>query len=114
MKGRWLTADAVGVSTTEQLTLPTREQLRNLPIPGHDLDQLIAHCLQLTGAHAVSGDRLAEQQGQTTSAWEGWGADGVDALLQLEEGGVIEIAGAKRVGRSVSAISAPRCLVLTM
>jgi hypothetical protein len=96
-----LTLDAVGVSTTEQLTLPPRHQLKNLPIPSHELDELVAHCLQLTGPQAISGDRLAEQQGKTRSIWQGWGTDGVDELFKLEEGGVIEIAGAKRVGRSV-------------
>jgi len=63
--------------------------------------------MQLTAPQAISGDRLAEQQGQIKPSWQGWGVEGLDGVFQLDEGGIIEIAGAKRVGRTVSANMCP-------
>lgn len=97
-------AEYYNVRTTENLVYTPRPHLANLPLPPHELDQIIAHCLQLTGPGTSKGSEEYSIRKDKTDdpAWLGWGVRGLDELLGWDGVGVMEIAGSKRVGKSVS------------
>jgi len=97
------------VRTTENLVFTPRQHLSNLPVPPHDLDHLITHCLQISAAPSYTADTIyaLEKPKATRETWLGWGVRGLDELLEWDGVGVVEIAGSKRVGKSVGVLLSP-------
>jgi hypothetical protein len=86
---------------TPQTVLKAR--LPSLP-PGH-IEDLTAHCLAHTGPQVINGEHELEYQERMLSgvSWEGWGISNLDDLVDGWDGiGIVEIAGGKRVAKSVS------------
>lgn len=95
--------------TTENLVFTPRLHLSNLPIPSHDLDHLIAHCLQISAAPSYTADTIyaLEEPEATREIWLGWGVRGLDEMLEWDGVGAVEISGSKRVGKSVGVLLSP-------
>jgi DNA repair protein RAD51 len=70
-----------------------------------DLDDLIEECIRLTGPRVVNGNEAYEEgKGKSPiGRFEGWGLPRLDHVLNEWDGvGIVEIAGPRRVGKSVS------------
>ena len=102
-------AEAAQIRTTENLLFTPSDTLYDLlsSIPRDDIDNLVSLCLELTVPLSRTGDVEWDTicQMQTGTKWEGWGVRGLDEVLEggMWDGiGVLELAGAKRVAKSVS------------
>nr|XP_019014769.1 uncharacterized protein I206_00855 [Kwoniella pini CBS 10737]OCF53550.1 hypothetical protein I206_00855 [Kwoniella pini CBS 10737] len=97
--------EASGIKTTESLifTQPSII-LNNVPILSiAQLDYFISECLQLTTQPSISGDDVQDDQ----EVWAGFGVRSLDDLFEGWNGfGVVEIAGPRKVGKSLLAMHA--------
>jgi len=97
-------AEEANIRTTESLLFtPSSTLLELVPaISEVSLEDLVAHCLHLTAAGVVSGDEVLKNEKSGT--WSGFGIDGLDGIFWdgWDGAGIIEIAGMRRVGKSVS------------
>lgn len=98
--------ESAGIKTTENLIFTPRPTLDDLlpSIPDHAIDDLIRRCIQLTSGGETDGVReMEEEKGKRRVGWGGFGADGLTALVGDWDGvGIVELAGQRRVGKSVS------------
>ncbi|KAK1927712.1 hypothetical protein DB88DRAFT_479000 [Papiliotrema laurentii] len=98
------------VKTTENLLFTSRQHLDVLltTIPKAVLDELVMWVVRLTAPNALSGDEALDQLGtpDEDARWEGWGVNGLDSLFGWDGVGVMEISGARRVGKSLLALQA--------
>ncbi|WVR05718.1 hypothetical protein IAU60_002742 [Kwoniella sp. DSM 27419] len=94
-----------GIRTTESLIFTSDTQIL-LFIPllqPVQLEALVSHCLQLTAAPEGSRDEY-EREGWN---WAGWGLKSLDDLMEDWDGrGVVELAGPRKVGKSLLALHA--------
>ncbi|RXK36187.1 hypothetical protein M231_06531 [Tremella mesenterica] len=98
--------DQAGIKTTENLLFTPRQiLLSSIPsIRKDDLDALIAYALRRTAPISVTADTLLPKEEIT---WTGFGIYNVDQLLDAWDGvGILEIAGPKKVGKSLLALHA--------
>ncbi|WVF70748.1 hypothetical protein IAT40_005542 [Kwoniella sp. CBS 6097] len=112
--------ESAGIRTTESLifTSPTYILSHTPLLQPVQLGALITHALGLTAPRQSSGNNYELEEGDEEgddrggSAWAGWGIGGLDELVAGWDGrGVIEIAGPKKVGKSLLALHAAlRCL----
>ena len=93
------------MKTTENLLFTSRQHLDVLltTIPKAVLDELVMWVVRLTAPNALSGDEALDQLGtpDEDARWGGWGVNGLDSLFGWDGVGVMEISGARRVGKSV-------------
>ncbi|OCF38562.1 hypothetical protein I317_07672 [Kwoniella heveanensis CBS 569] len=110
--------ESVGIRTTESLIFtPPTYILSHIPLlQSVQLDALITSSLELTAPKALRDgqDERDEDDGSEESAWAGWGISGLDDVVAGWNGiGVMEIAGPKKVGKSLLALHATlRCLCM--
>ncbi|EIW72631.1 hypothetical protein TREMEDRAFT_70770 [Tremella mesenterica DSM 1558] len=98
--------DQAGIKTTENLLFtPHQILLSSIPsIRKDDLDALIAFALRRTALISVTADTLLPKEEIT---WTGFGVYNLDQLLDAWDGvGILEIAGPKKVGKSLLALHA--------
>ncbi|WWD18064.1 hypothetical protein CI109_102511 [Kwoniella shandongensis] len=104
--------ESVGIRTTESLIFTPPATIFDL-LPSFSqtqLDTLTSHILNLTAPSCVKGDEIEAEEG----AWKGFGVGGLDDLLEEVEGGIVlEIAGPRKVGKSLLALHAALRILLS-
>nr|XP_019049035.1 hypothetical protein I302_02815 [Kwoniella bestiolae CBS 10118]OCF27965.1 hypothetical protein I302_02815 [Kwoniella bestiolae CBS 10118] len=97
--------DSAGIKTTESLIFSSPSTvLRLVPILSTiQLDCLVSICVRLTAPEGISADEVEEVDG----GWKGFGIDILDDMFGKWDGiGVIELAGPRKVGKSLLALHA--------
>ncbi|WVQ62381.1 uncharacterized protein L199_000521 [Kwoniella botswanensis] len=97
--------DSAGIKTTESLIFSSPSAILSLaPILSNiQLEYLISTCVRLTAPDCISGDTYEEIEG----SWKGFGIVSLDELFERWDGvGVIELAGPRKVGKSLLALHA--------
>ncbi|ODN84195.1 hypothetical protein L202_00194 [Cryptococcus amylolentus CBS 6039] len=99
--------ESAGIKTTESLifTAPSTILALTSTITHVQLRQLVSVCIRLTSGGIMAASEM--EYGDVEGPWRGFGVKGLDEMVESWDGvGVLEIAGPRKVGKSLLALHA--------
>nr|ODN93291.1 hypothetical protein L203_00562 [Cryptococcus depauperatus CBS 7841] len=97
--------ESVGIKTTESIIFTHPQTILSLSsLTASQVEALVYLCIESSATRCAIADELPQQ---LQGPWQGWGIRGLDELLDAWNGvGIVEIAGPRKVGKSLLALHA--------